>query len=427
MLATVFVGVYWPNLRRLVIKTAPYYGEPNWQHSMLVPLIGLYYLYLNRDALAQSQKAKPLGLLGKSLGVWAQIHAMIVGILAFLFIYGQSVVDSHKGLWMAVVVGSNLAGLAVMGLAIRAGIRPKKKLTGLQAWFDRMAESSSLWFGAYCLMWGLVFYSWAIYPGQNDFFKDSSMVATLFGMSLTIWGWRVMKIAWFPIFFLLCAIPWPGLMYSKIAMPLQELAAKVAAWTLQATGVEAVKVGTRLNIGEGANVRVLNVAEACAGLKSLMTFISAGAAIAFLSNRALWQKIIISCSAVPIAILCNVFRVTGQGLIDHYWSHEFAEGFAHQFVGLVMLIPAFFLILMVGWILDNLFMDEVDRKTKRGKTLNAGGRVIEIPAGGKPAAGPKASEEMAQAARRLAGMGKPPQTPQTTTEAQDAGRTSHAE
>jgi len=107
---------------------------------------------------------------------------------------------------------------------------------------------------------------------------------------------------------------------------------------------------------------VLNVAEACAGLKSLMTFISVGAAIGFLSSRATWQKILITLSAIPIAIFCNMMRVTGQGILDHYWSEKLSEGFAHQFVGLIMLIPAFFLILLVAWVLDNLFIEEADKR-----------------------------------------------------------------
>src|SRR2546423_5228357 len=57
-------------------------------------------------------------------------------------------------------------------------------------------------------------------------------------------------------------------------------------------------------------------------------------------------------------------RIAGQGLLDHYvpapYGHQLAEGFAHQFVGLVMLVPAFFMILLVGWILDHIFVEEVD-------------------------------------------------------------------
>jgi exosortase len=144
-------------------------------------------------------------------------------------------------------------------------------------------------------------------------------------------------------------------------MPLQELAAKVAVGTLNLTGVDAVQGGTKIFMPRiGMPDRTLNVAEACAGMRSLMTFISVAGAVAFLSNRALWQRLIIVVSAIPIAIFCNVMRVAGQGLLDHYVSEELSESFAHQFVGLIMLIPAFFLILMVGWLLDQLFIEEAD-------------------------------------------------------------------
>jgi exosortase/archaeosortase family protein len=115
----------------------------------------------------------------------------------------------------------------------------------------------------------------------------------------------------------------------------------------------------------GGPPRTLNVAEACAGLKSLMTFISIGAGLAFVfgKDRPLWQKLIITASAVPIAILCNVMRVAGQGLLDYYVSQEFSEGFAHQIAGLVMLIPAFFMVLGVAWVLDQIFVEEVDLAT----------------------------------------------------------------
>jgi exosortase len=172
-----------------------------------------------------------------------------------------------------------------------------------------------------------------------------------------------MRVAWFPIAFLVCALPWPGLVYSKVAGPLQELAATVAVETLKITGVAAERVGTKIFIDKGMGVppRTLNVAEACAGMRSLMTFISVAAAIAFLSSRPLWQKIVITLSAVPIAIFCNVMRVAGQGLLDHYISQQLSESFAHQFVGMVMLVPAFFLILLVGWLLDQLFIEEVEK------------------------------------------------------------------
>jgi exosortase len=212
------------------------------------------------------------------------------------------------------------------------------------------------------LLFGLLISAFGIWPGRNDFIWDFGMVVTLFGVVLLLCGWQVMKVAWFPIAFLVCAIPWPGLVYSKVAGPLQQLAATIAVETLTLTGVDATRSGTKMYIGDGFTrpVRTLNVAEACAGMRSLMTFIAVGAAVAFLSGRPMWQKVVITLSAVPIAIFCNVMRVTGVGLLDHYWDPQISEGFSHQFVGMVMLIPAFFLILLVGWVLDQIFIEEVE-------------------------------------------------------------------
>ena len=84
----------------------------------------------------------------------------------------------------------------------------------------------------------------------------------------------------------------------------------------------------------------------------------------------MWQKLVIVVSAVPIAIFCNVMRVAGQGLLDHYVSTGWSEGFAHSFAGVVMLIPAMFLILLVAYILDNLFIEAVeDKRALRNKLL----------------------------------------------------------
>ncbi len=278
LVAGVMTLLFWPNLRRLWLKTNPFTGEANWGHSMIIPIIGLYYLYLNREELLK-------------------------------------------------------------------------------------APVNTAWSGLPILLSGLLLYAYGIWPGQNDFVKDFGMVVALFGVVATLCGWSVMKVAWFPIAFLVCGIPWPPLVYSMVAGPLQELAAYVAVKTLSLTGVSAAQGGTKIFIGGITTpLRTLNVAEACAGLRSLMTFISVAAAIAFLSSRPLWQKLIITASAIPIAIFCNTMRVAGQGLLDTYVSQKLAEGFAHQFVGLVMLIPAFFLILLVVWILDHLFIEEVADK-----------------------------------------------------------------
>lgn len=227
------------------------------------------------------------------------------------------------------------------------------------------ARVRHVWSGLLVLIGGVLIFGYGIWPGQNDFVKDIGMVIAVFGVVLLLAGWNVMKVAWFPIVFLLCALPWPDQLYSAVASPLQHLAARMAVGTLRLSGVEAYNSGTKISVtGVGGAVRTLNVAEACAGLRSLMTFISVGAAVAFLSVRPFWQKLIVVASAVPIAVFCNVLRVCGSGLLDQK-SHELSEGFAHQFVGMIMLIPGFFMILLVGWLLDRIFVEEIERNPSR--------------------------------------------------------------
>jgi exosortase len=391
IIAALMVLLFWPNLRRLWLKTNPVTGEANWGHSFFVPLIGLYYLYLNREALLSRARPQILSFQQKALGVWLQLQLAIWGVVFLAWAYYPVVFDDWRRRLLIQGPAGALAALSLLYLFTWGSLRGPRAMR-LRDIVRALADRSASWFGFCAMLWGIVFYAWSIWPGQNDFFKDCAMVVTLFGVVLFLCGWAVMRVTWFPIAFLTCAIPWPGLVYSWVAMPLQELAASVAAGVLSATGVQAMRTGTKLLIGQGANLRVLNVAEACAGLKSLMTFVSVGAAVGFLSARPLWQKVLITAWAVPIAIFCNVIRVTGQGLLDHYVSYELSNSFAHQFVGMIMLIPAFFMILLVAWVLDNLFIEEADKHGIRGRTAKSAGTatdlVIEIPLPGMPAKRP---------------------------------------
>jgi exosortase len=342
------------NLARLWGKTNPINGQdPNWQHSVFVPLIGLYYLYIHREELlrASLQPARKF----KSIRVLACLGLAMIAALAV-----QLGVGGETGFALG------LAGVLAAGLVVPAVLPTAGAL------------------GSVLLFEGLIIFAFGIFPGQNDYVKDLGMVITLFGVATLLCGWSVMKVAWFPIVFLVVALPWPELVYAKLAWPLQKLAASVAVGTLRAFGVDAQNTGTRITMMDGqGNPRMLNVAEACAGLKSVMTFLMVAGTVAFLGSRALWEKLVITVSAVPIAIFCNVMRVSRQGLLDRYVSREWSEGFAHQFAGLVMLIPGFFLIMAVGWVLEKMFIEEVDKNELALNAAANSGRskrvIVEVP------------------------------------------------
>jgi exosortase len=334
VITVLFSAVFWPNLHRLWLKTNPFTGEANWSHAVCVPVIGLYYLFVHREDLIRARATQ--FIWGRFLRPGRAIASAIM-IASGGAIY--LLTRDHNGIAFAIVkaLGASCGVLGALVLMLDWSIAT--------------------------MLFGLGMFVYGIYPGQNDYLKDLGMVGTLFGIVLLLCGPRVMKIAWFPIVFLICAIPWPGLVYSWVAEPLSTLAAHVAVDVLKATGVDSINSGTKiiiLNADVMKPPRILNVAEACAGMRSLMTFIAVGAAVAFLSPRPLWQKVIVVASSIPIAIFCNVMRISGQGLLDHYVSPAWSESFAHQFVGMMMLLPAFFLILAVGYVLDKMFIEEAD-------------------------------------------------------------------
>src|ERR1043165_8654349 len=84
IISALLVGVFWPNLRRLWLKTNWLTGESNWGHSPLVPLIGLYYLYLNREALLSPAPTpkKKRGMDWKgSVSLWIELQLVFWGLV----------------------------------------------------------------------------------------------------------------------------------------------------------------------------------------------------------------------------------------------------------------------------------------------------------------------------------------------------------
>src|SRR5688572_2542656 len=163
IIAMLFAALFWPNFRRLWLKTNPFTGEPNWQHSIFVPLIGLYYLYLNRDGLLR-------------------------------------------------------------------------------------AKVQTAWSGLAILLGGLLMFAYGIWPGQNDFVKQFWGVVALFGQVLLLCRWPLMMIAWLPIAFVGAALEGRQLVYRRVAMALEELAAGAATATLRGTGGDAVRSATTLHM-----------------------------------------------------------------------------------------------------------------------------------------------------------------------------------
>jgi exosortase len=146
----------------------------------------------------------------------------------------------------------------------------------------------------------------------------------------------------FPWAFLILMIPIPAIIFNQITFPLQILASKVAAVLLPLAGVPVLREGNIINLP----AMPLAVAEACSGIRSLMSLITLAIIYGYLMETRIWVRIVLALASIPIAVAANSFRIVGTGLVVQYWDPERAEGFFHVFSGWLIFLLS--LLLLIG-------------------------------------------------------------------------------
>jgi len=216
--------------------------------------------------------------------------------------------------------------------------------------------------GLFFLIIGIVFYALnGASPSGYAYLQPISMIAVLGAVVLFLGGWRLVKYTWLPIAFLVFAVPLPQRYYVALTMPMRHLAANVAAALLNTvSGLEAIVSGVVIDVVyKGQPLEpALNVAEACSGMRLLMAFLALGVAMAYLHYRPAWQRIILLASTIPIAIICNIVRVTITGFIYVLLHPKYTQGIYHDMLGLGMLPLAFILYGFLAWFMASLFVEE---------------------------------------------------------------------
>jgi exosortase len=188
--------------------------------------------------------------------------------------------------------------------------------------------------------------------------SDLSIVVLLYGAVLFLFGWAYLKILWLPISFLLFSMPPPDSIYVALTTPMQKIAAELGIRLLPLFGAIGFREGTTIQVQEGSAWVHLDVAQACSGMRMLVAFFALAVALAYSTARPMWQKVFLAACALPIAIFCNALRVTLTGVLAATRGMEYAKGSTHETVGLLMLIPALFMQLALGWILDRIFIED---------------------------------------------------------------------
>jgi exosortase len=189
-------------------------------------------------------------------------------------------------------------------------------------------------------------------PLPIPFLGDVAFLIGLAAMFTLLCGTAALKRYWFAFFFLIFMVPLPIALYSKIASPLQLLASRVASTVMNATGVPVLCEGNKMTLPGGLQ---MFVAEACSGMRQLTGFLALTTAVAYLTTRPIWYRIVIMVSSLPIALSANIARVMLTGYIMHFVNPQFALGTYHTLEGLLMMGFGLFLLHCECSILDQIF------------------------------------------------------------------------
>ena len=185
--------------------------------------------------------------------------------------------------------------------------------------------------------------------GAELFLARSSLLLLLAGLTILYLGWNFFRALLFPWAFLLLMIPVPTILFNKITFPLQLLASRVAAAVLPIFGVPVLREGNIINLSSMA----LEVAEACSGIRSLMSLLALAIMYGYLMDARSWVRWTLAISAVPIAVIANAIRVIGTGLLVQYWDPEKAEGYFHESWGwltfVLSLLMLYLLHMIIRW------------------------------------------------------------------------------
>ena len=240
---------------------------------------------------------------------------------------------------------------------------------------DKLARvpvnSSVLWGGAAILF--ASFALWAGVAGAELYTQRLSLILLLAGITVYFWGFKLLQMLLVPLALLFLAMPIPAIVFNKIAFPLQLFASRCAVWSMSMLGIPVLRQGNIIELKplNSFDTKKLEVVEACSGIRSLMTLLTLAVVFAYFTHTPpppeaagnhsrfgwlrsywFWRALIIVSSAVPIAILTNAFRVSGTGVLAHYYGTSVADGFFHSFSGWAIYIVAFILLFGIGIILD---------------------------------------------------------------------------
>lgn len=170
--------------------------------------------------------------------------------------------------------------------------------------------------------------------GSEFFLQRTSLIIVLLGLVLFLLGWEFLRRLFLPLAYLIFMVPLPAIVWNKIAFPMQLFSSFLTEQVISLIGIPVFREGNVMHLAE----TTLEVVAACSGLRSLVTMFALSGALVLASSLPTQKKWILFFSAAPIAIFANITRLTATALLASKYGSEVAQGFLHEFSGVVVFL-----------------------------------------------------------------------------------------
>jgi exosortase len=226
-------------------------------------------------------------------------------------------------------------------------------VAGYIAWQRRekllSLEWKPAWWGVGLLVWaGLQAYLGML--GAELFLQRTAFLFSLVAMLLILGGTGLVRELAFPLLLLPFMIPLPTVVYNQITFPLQLFASAVAEKSLEVLSIPVLRDGNVLELAS----QKLNVAEACSGIRSLLSLSFLSLVYAYFFDRKVWMRWVLLFATIPIAIVANSARVTLTGVFSEI-DTSLAQGFFHEAEGWVIFVVALVILVVVHQLLNFVY------------------------------------------------------------------------
>lgn len=183
---------------------------------------------------------------------------------------------------------------------------------------------------------------------EINFLAGFSLIPVLIGIILITLGKEYLKKLMFPILFLIFMIPLPSVAIANLSFRLKIFAAQVSTAIVNRIGVPAIR--------EGSIIRTIHsqlmVEDPCSGIRSLIALIALGALMAYFSRMSRIKMTILFLSSIPIAVGSNVIRIIALTLVSEIYGFQYATGWFHNTMGILVFVFAFVGLAVVGKVLE---------------------------------------------------------------------------